>query len=487
MSNKERLCQKLLQLNENGLYPFHMPGHKRNTGLLEAVLSDLNGEESFADRLRGAYSIDITEIDEFDNLHDAENLIKDAENAAAKLFRSEETHFLVNGSSCGILSAVAGVCSKDIKNQKIIVARNCHISVYNAIELNGLTPVYVYPKVIAESEICGGLTGSIKASDIEKVILDNQDACAVLITSPTYDGIISDVAGIARVAHEFGIPLIVDEAHGALFFMEGRSAVEYGADIVINSVHKTLPAMTQTALIHLNGNIISKEAIRKYLRIYQTSSPSYVLMGSIDYAVWILEEKGKALYRDFCVRTYRLKEALSALKAIHYISKDELILNEAFDFDESKVLISSGSSGLSGKDIYNLLREKYKLQPEMAAGDYVLLMTTIADTDEGINRLIEALINIDETCLNKNREKEADSILLKSKERNDNAENTAFPGREYQALEIIKQKIGTKSETTIYAYPPGIPIVVCGEELTHDIYHKIKDAVDKKLTVKGLL
>ena len=457
------LSEKLLELKNSDYYPFHMPGHKRNNELITS-------EGDFGSKLLGAYDIDITEIDGFDNLHDPKDIIKDSEKRAASLYKSDETHFLVNGSTGGILSAIAAVANR---GKKIIVARNCHISVYNAIYLNELEPVFLYPDLMnisdTETDICTG----IRRAQVEKAILSNMDACAVVITSPTYDGVLSDISSIAEIAHEYDIPLIVDEAHGALFFMEGRSAIDCGADIVINSVHKTLPALTQTALIHVNGKIVDRNLLRKYLRIYQTSSPSYVLMGSIDYAMEIMSKNGNSLYRDFCIRTVRLKEELLKLRNIKYISKDSLIKQGAFDFDESKVLISAGNtvankhSIISGKDIYKILRENYSFQPEMAAGEYVLLMTTLFDSDEEIERFGKAVIDIDDNIAGNCETLNEKHMTISQKE-----------------IEERIGKCGDKSKYTVFAYPPGIPMIVEGESVTKEVLSEIEEAINNDLDIK---
>lgn len=459
LENK-RLCDALLQLKNENMYPFHMPGHKREMGGFLNILS--NEEDSFGERLLPAYEIDITEIDGFDNLHDAKGIIKNSQDAARDLYGADETFFLVNGSTSGILSAISSVAKK---GGKIIVGRNCHVSVFNGIEICGLEPVYVYPEIIAKEMIPSGICGSIRKEDVEKAILENMDAVAIVITSPTYDGVLSDCQAIAKLAHEYDIPLIVDEAHGALFFMEGRSAVKNGADIVINSVHKTMPSLTQTALLHVNGNLVSRDRLKKYLKIYQTSSPSYVLMGSIDYAVRIFEENGRELYRDFCVKLFKLKDELRSLRNIKYVSKDELMLDGAFDYDESKILIASGNTSLSGKQIYNILRSKYKLQPEMAAGDYVLLMVTVFDSYEGIERLAASLREIDKEY--------------------QNVESIDETEEEIDIKKLV-DSIGKPSEYTVYAYPPGIPIIAEGEIVTEDAISEIEIAIKKGLDIKGL-
>ena len=229
------ILEKLEEYSKAGYVPMHMPGGKRNTEY--ASTSEL----------------DITEIDGFDNMHNADGIIKNASDRAAKLYGADKTLMLVNGSTAGILSAICGATKR---KGKIIVARNCHVSVYNALIMAQLEPVYVIPEVDNDTE-------------------------AVIITSPTYEGVVSEVREIASYLHEKGIPLIVDEAHGAHFeFSEEfpESAVKAGADIVINSIHKTLPALTQTALLHISGNYVDYDKVERFWNIYQTTSPSYILM-----------------------------------------------------------------------------------------------------------------------------------------------------------------------------------------------------------------
>ena len=253
----------LEEYSESDFYGMHMPGHKRNQKMMENDLP---------------YEIDITEIDEFDDLHHADGIIREAQERAARLYCADETHFLVNGSTVGILSAIMGVTDKQ---DQILVARNCHKSVYHAIYLNELKPVYVYPEYDEKT----GLNGEVRVDDITLLLDKNPNIKAVMIVSPTYDGVVSDVKKIAEVAHVHKIPLIVDEAHGAHFGFHPyfpKNANENGADIVIHSVHKTLPSLTQTALLHINETSVNREKVRMYLHMLQSSSPSYVLMASID-------------------------------------------------------------------------------------------------------------------------------------------------------------------------------------------------------------
>ena len=257
------IYEKLKAYSDSDYYGFHMPGHKRKMHMSWDA---------------DPYTVDITEIEGFDDLHHAEGILKEAQERAARIYHADETHFLVNGSTVGILSAIMGVTDK---GDQILVARNCHKSVYHAIYLNELEPVYVYPEYDEKT----GLNGEVKADEIALLLEKNPNIKAVMIVSPTYDGVVSDVKKIAEVAHAHEIPLIVDEAHGAHFGFDPyfpKNANENGADIVIHSVHKTLPSLTQTALLHINGTFVNREKVRMYLHMLQSSSPSYVLMASID-------------------------------------------------------------------------------------------------------------------------------------------------------------------------------------------------------------
>ena len=296
MENMDILT-KLEEYSKAGYVPMHMPGGKRNTEYASTSV------------------LDITEIDGFDNMHNAEGIIKNASCRAAKLYGADKTLMLVNGSTAGILSAICGATKR---KGKIIVARNCHVSVYNALIMAQLEPVYVIPEVDNDTGIYSG----VSLEQIRKCFENNRDAQAVIITSPTYEGVVSEVREIASYLHEKGIPLIVDEAHGAHFkFSEEfpESAVKAGADIVINSIHKTLPALTQTALLHISGNYVDYDKVERFWNIYQTTSPSYILMASIDRCMRIIEEQGNYIFKDYISKLKNLRENIAKLNNIRLI------------------------------------------------------------------------------------------------------------------------------------------------------------------------
>lgn len=361
------------------VYPFHMPGHKRNRQLMD---------------MPPVADMDITEIDGFDNLHHARGVIREAQERAARVCGADRTWFLVNGSTCGLLSAIFA-CTH--WGGRILVARNCHKAVYNAIELNGLQPVYVYPKLYNDY----GIHGAVDPSQVRRLLEKYPDIQAVIITSPTYEGVLSDIRAIADVVHGFGLPLIVDEAHGAHLGYSPEfeaSAITCGADLVIQSLHKTLPSMTQTALLHQCGGRVDTGWVEKYLAMFQSSSPSYVMMAGIDRCMGLLERDGAALFSAYAARLARLRTALEGrLKNIRLLGTDDLCTVPGSRYDASKLVLKV-DSGMphGGKWLYDSLLTKYHLQLEMASAEYALAMTSLADTDAGFLRLYEAVCELDE-------------------------------------------------------------------------------------------
>lgn len=445
----------LTEYSKGDFYGMHMPGHKRNKRVMGNTLP---------------YEIDITEIDGFDDLHHADGIIQEAQERAARLYRAEETHFLVNGSTVGILSAIMGAADK---GDQILVARNCHKSVYHAIYLNELEPVYVYPKYDDNT----GLNGEVEAEEIAVLLEKNPDVKVVMIVSPTYDGVVSDVKKIAERVHAHGASLIVDEAHGAHFGFHPyfpENANVNGADIVIHSVHKTLPSLTQTALIHMNGAYVNREKVRMYLRMLQSSSPSYVLMASIDECMELLEEKGADIFSKYVDNLQKMREALGKLTHM------KLVETECYDC--SKCVISIKNTNISSRDLEKVLRKKYHLQMEMISGDYVLGMTSVGDTKEGLSRFTKALLEIDRTLCSVEKErvwKELPRTRLCAK-------SSEVLYKKRGKLCRWAESIGGISLEYAYLYPPGIPIIVPGEEITEDVVAYLSMYEEFGFSIEGL-
>lgn len=469
----KRLYEALLEYPKKGYYPAHMPGHKGNIA------------EGF---LKEALRYDITEIDGFDNLHEAEGIILESEKYAADLYGSSETHFLVGGSTLGVLSAVFGTTKP---GDKVIIARNCHRSVYNAVSEGRLVCRYVYSKFLEDV----GFPGGISPSDIEEAINRNPDAVVVVITSPTYEGVCSDISKIAEICHRHSKILIVDGAHGAHFgFSNGmpESAVREGADIVIHSVHKTLPSPTQTALIHINGPLVNRENIRNKLRIYQTSSPSYLLMAGIDRCMSLIGDKGKDLFYDFENRIKELDSSFKELKSLRHLSRSLIISEEEiYDHDPGKLIISTMRTGITGRDLYDILRNEYMIQPEMAADTYCLMILTINDTQYGFDRLNNAIKCIDEKIVGEyNKKKENTSQtdnVCRLYTRNAKQIMPAYRVPDFKEQSIdLELAQGLISTDYVSLYPPGIPLLVPGEEISEEHIKGITEAIRGNLKVSGL-
>lgn len=461
----EYLYEKLEAYEKSNYYGFHMPGHKRNSDVTQANLP---------------YGIDITEIEGFDNLHHAEEIIREAEVRAASMYHAEETHYLINGSTAGILSAVMG-CTK--KGGKILMARNCHKSVYHAVFLNELRPVYIYPEFDETME----LNMAVSPEKIERLLEEHKEVQAVVLTSPTYDGVLSDIERISEIVHQKKIPLIVDEAHGAHFGFHPyfpENANTKGADVVIHSLHKTLPALTQTALIHLNGTRTDRRKIRNYLHIFQTSSPSYVLMASMDECLRTVAEQGDVLFGTYVKNLESKRGELKKLKHIRLMETEE--------FDRSKLVLSVKDTILkkenrvfTGKMLYERLLLEYHLQMEMAAGSYVIAMTSIGDTKEGMDRLLSALFEIDEE-LEKNSEEEKRYYLPRQEQ-----VLTSFEVEGMRRMETVRsmswqESAGFISMEYAYLYPPGIPLIVPGERITKETAAMLVDYQNKGFSVEGI-
>ena len=452
--------QKLKALAQSDVYPFHMPGHKR--------------------QLSGffPYELDITEIEGFDNLHHAKGLLFEAQQYAAQMYQSRKAYYLVNGSTCGILAAISAATTK---GGRVLVARNCHKAVYNAIYLRGLKAEYVYPVATHY-----GIQGQIQAADVERKLVEKPDIQAIVITSPTYDGLVSDVRAIADLAHAHGIPLIVDEAHGAHFGLDEAfpdNATVLGADAVIMSVHKTLPAPTQTALLHLCSDRINVTKMEKFLGIYETSSPSYVLMAGIEESLRLADEARGAQMKEYVRRLQIFREKMRRLTILRVPDRADFTGEEAYAYDIGKLLLVTNGA-ISGKALQELLLKKYGLQMEMSSGNYVLAMTSFMDTEEGLERLADALLEIDATLT------VTDQREMFSPEKIYRQPKKAMEIDEVQDGEstsvAFSEAEGRICADYIYLYPPGIPVIVPGEVLDQQTLTVIETCQKMELDVEGL-
>lgn len=480
MADNQTLFTKLQEYGQTDSYPFHMPGHKRQVEM---------GITSFPN----PFSVDITEIDGFDNLHHPEGILKTAMEQAADLYVAQKTYYLVNGSTCGILSAL---CAAVHPGGRILLARNSHKAAYHAALLNDMEAVYLYPECIEAFGIQGGISPEM----VEEALGRYEGVEAVFITSPTFEGLVSDVQAIAKTAHSYGIPLIVDEAHGAHFsFGDGavfpQSALSYGADMVIQSLHKTLPSLTQTAVLHVKSELVSYRRVEQYLQIFESSSPSYVLLSSIDNCIRYMGEKGRKRLDEFGSRLKLfMEECTERLHFLKLLTDDFIGTNHVKERDISKILVSTKEAPITGVELAAVLREQYHLEPEMSCCSYVLLMTSLMDSEKGLKRLRDALIAVDEgfaaAAVREN--------VLEEVAQNFKPDMLTWISNPVRCLKLAKamdslpagvkisEAVGRISGCFITVYPPGIPAVVPGELITDEVINLITYHGSAGLTVEGV-
>ncbi len=430
---KLSLTKRLLRHHKT-YTPMHMPGHKRN------VKSPI------------PYALDITELPEFDDLNDSSGCLKALGDRAANLYGVSESFPLVGGSTCGIF---AGIFALTNRKDTVLMARNCHKSVYRAVSLFGLTPCYILPEC-DDLSISQGITPEA----VEKAFNENKDIKLVILTSPTYEGVLSDVKGISKVCKKHGASLFLDAAHGAHFGISdgafSENQVKY-ADVSVTSLHKTLPALTQTALLHRNDTV-SAQKVKNAITLFQTSSPSYILLASIDECV------------DFISHIQKPMNAfLQNLSAFYEKTKGLKHLSVTHFDDFSKIIISTKNASLSGTSLSEILRERYKIETELSAPQYVLAMATVCDTKKSLTKLLKALLKIDKTLTAEINVTHAIPNELPC---------VLMPPHKAETLNgeclPLASAVGKMSLEYVFSYPPGVPFLCPGEMITESIVERIQ-------------
>lgn len=440
------LYDKLKNYSKSGIYPFHMPGHKRTDITEEGIIP---------------YNIDITEIHDFDNLHSPNGVIDEIQKKAAKLYNAKNAFILINGSTGGILSAIRSMTNQ---GDKILMARNCHKSVYNSAELFNLNVDYIFP----DTDNRYNIITSVSPCDIEdKLTKHNDEIRLVIITSPTYEGVVSDIKSISEICHKHGAKLLVDEAHGAHFPFSDSfpdEALNCGADAAVLSLHKTLPSLTQTALLITNDSELS-EIFAENLAVFETSSSSYILMSSIEKCLDFCENS-KDKFKEYCCNLKTVREKLETLKYLKIYDKSDT----DFDYDIGKIVISTANTNISGTKLAEILRNNYQIETEMAYSDYVIAMTSVCDTEKAFDMLSDALISIDSEL---SKGADTERVPLKN----------LYTGKNFNACELYKFNKETipfqnsefrTSAEYIWAYPPGIPLIVPGEIISKELINYIE-------------
>lgn len=476
-NNQKSITSFLLQHQNCKPISFHMPGHKGSK------IYRKFGYEQFLDNIMDC---DITEIEGADNLFQAESIIKETMNKYKELYDVRKSYLLVNGTSCGLISAIM---SSVKPKGKLIMARNCHKSVFNALSLGNISPVYVHPELIEEF----GISGEILPEEISRVIEENDDAGAVIIPSPNYYGICSDIKAIADIVHKAGKILIVDQAHGAhlkffskyrkVYEQEGKKqyilpkpAEECGADIVVNSIHKTLASFTQSAVMNVVTDRIDLNLLEDKLQAIESTSPSYLLMSSLDINADLLNNNGKDLIEEWSENLIGLYKEAEKIKGLN-------IINTGSNMDWTKINLDMSQCGISGHELENILMKK-NIFIELVTGNIVMCMTGIGNVKSDFQTLLTVLKSISDQYFNDSHTK-----IIKAKD-NFAELSKAIPKvneiyeipteKKYILLDDAQDCICASS---IIPYPPGIPLICPGEKLSKEaiLYVKALRAAGEKV------
>ena len=553
---KEYINEALEKYIEKGTYPWHMPGHKRqpleNTGGCMCLEDDEAGgqlppnvdniSKSGENFWNGVYAHDFTEAKDLDDMHEPEMFIADSLAEMKKVYGTFATYMLVNGSTSGLMTAIHATCHR---GDVILAARNCHKAVYNAICMLELEPEYIVPDYVSMKwpdgvgqngarAISGGLTDASGEGDCEtsemmapgdeddremsertdilgdispdklelalkKLVADGRKPGAVIITSPTYEGVISDIRTIARIVHRYGIYLIVDEAQGAhLNFMEGHeTAMQQGADIVIESLHKTMPALTQTSLLHVMNPELD-ERVRRYLQIFQTSSPSYIFMQSMEKAVAFGANNREAFAR-YGRRLEVFAGKCDGLRNIRLFRPDASPVKngescdvcKVFDHDEGRLVfvvrpgtVDESGQKFTGVMLADILADRYGLIVEMASVSYVICISSVVDSADSYDILFKAMDEIDRSLRYEPDKSNRQEIDIISGRRSAMPPGIAWD-RPVESVPM-EDAAGKVSGAFVYAYPPGIPVLAPGEVIDRQAVDGIKAMLDSGLNVAGV-
>lgn len=442
---------------------FHMPGHKMGKGIPPELLKDLA-------------KMDLTEIYGMDNLHSPTGVIAKAQELAAQAFGADSTYFLVNGSTSGIMAMIMTMCKP---GGSIIVGRDCHKSVIAGMILGGIRPIYIKP----EYNSSFGIPGSVRPEDIKGALEKNPLAKGVLITSPNYYGICSEIEEIAKITHSYDKILAVDEAHGAhLKFNPSlpKGALEAGADICVQSAHKTLSAFTQGSYLHVNSSRIDQDRLRFNLSMLQTSSPSYIIMAFLDVARELMQRYGKENLDKLLEHIKWLEGGIDGFEGFRILKDTDI---EKGSLDRTRLVINCSRLAVTGYDLEKKLRYQYGIQVEMSDIYNIVCIATAADNRRDFERLYGALGELD-----KNSSPSVDLSLKHFREIKISPQQIMLGdiGKVNKSKVALKSAAGRVSLGIITPYPPGIPMVCPGELITKEIIDYITNIIALGGSVVGV-
>ena len=463
------LFDALMEYVDRGTIPFHVPGHKKGDGCDDKFKNFVG---------KNVLSIDVTVFKLVDSLHHPTGVIKLAQELAADAYGSDKAFFSINGTSGAIQAMILSVVSR---GDKIIIPRNVHKSVTAGIILSGAHPIYMQPEIDRTIGVALGVT----PETVEDTLRKNPDAKAVLIINPTYYGVAADIKKIADIVHSYDIPLIVDEAHGPHLSFNDRlpiSALDAGADMCAQSTHKIIGSLTQSSLLHVKGPRIDVNRVQQVMNLIQTTSPSYILMASLDVARMQIATKGKRLLDKAIDLAQYARKGINNIPGLYCFGEEVLSKKGAYGFDPTKLTICCRDMGITGFELDRILSEEYHIQFEMSDLYNALAVGSFGDSKEKMDILLSALTDISHKYSKPNIKKSdvleipatPEQVMTPSEAFNSQAVSTA-----------LKDSIGKISGEFLLAYPPGIPVLCPGEKVTHDIIDYVEEMKNAGLYVQG--
>nr|WP_269140339.1 aminotransferase class I/II-fold pyridoxal phosphate-dependent enzyme [Pectinatus haikarae] len=458
--------EALEKLKQMRIVPFDVPGHKRGRG--NKILTDFLGEKCL--------SVDVNSMKPLDNLCHPVSVIRDAEDLAAKAFGAEHAFFMVGGTTSSVQAMILTVCKR---GDKIILPRNVHRSVINAMILCGAVPVYINPQM----DKMLGISLGMGIADVKKAILENPDAKAVFVNNPTYYGICSNLKEIIKTAHAGNMFVLADEAHGTHFYFSDKlptAAMRAGADMAAVSLHKSGGSLTQSSMLFINDKI-SEGYVRQIINLTQTTSGSYLLMASLDISRRNLALSGRKVIDSVIDLVEYARGEINNIGDYYAYSREKINGDSIYDFDITKLSVYTRSIGLAGIEVYDLLRDEYDIQTEFGDLANLLAYVSIGDRPRDMERLVSALSEIRRIY------KKDSSGMLEAEYISPKVvlppQDAFYTDREEAVL--LDESVGRICTEFVMCYPPGIPILAPGELVTAQVLEYIHYAMEKGCQMTG--
>ncbi|MCD9643275.1 hypothetical protein HAX54_030595 [Datura stramonium] len=470
------LVSALKSSAEENAASFHFPGHNRGQAA-PSSLAQLIGAKPFLH--------DLPELPELDNLFSPEGPILEAQKQAARLFGASETWFLVGGSTCGIQAAIMATCSP---GDTLILPRNSHISAISSMVLSGALPKYIVPEYDFKWDVAGGITPSQVNDAIKELEMEGRKAAALLVVSPTYHGICSNLDEIFHICHSYNIPLIVDEAHGAHLGFHPElpsSSLSQGADLAVQSTHKVLCALTQSSMLHMQGNLVDRERISRSLQMLQSSSPSYLLLASLDAARSQVSENREAIFDKAIHLALEARNLISKISGISVLEFPSF--SSFFRIDPLRLTIGVWQLGLSGFEADDILCNDFGVICELVGTKSFTLAFNLGTQRDHVLRLVAGLKHLSETSRFhqpvKDEGKNVNHFVCLDDVRISMSPREAFFATKRKVS--IRDSLGEICGELLCPYPPGIPVLIPGETITEEALNYLLEIRSKGAVITG--